>query len=97
MKSRRRIASPKAQERRLPIGLQQGFAISGMGFRHQFAQQQFSGPKCRNGSKATFSVPLADVRFTPESDRLLPFTSFSAAAIPGPGAVLSIRLDYRLT
>ena len=33
--------------------LQQGFAISEMGLGHHFAQQQFSEPKCRNGSFAT--------------------------------------------
>jgi hypothetical protein len=40
-----------------------------MGFNSQFALQQFSGPKCRNGSKATISASRRDVRYYPQSDR----------------------------
>src|SRR6516164_2105334 len=39
MKSRRRIASPKAGTTPTRTRLQQGFATGGMGFRRQFAQQ----------------------------------------------------------
>jgi hypothetical protein len=40
-KSRRRIAHPKAKDYAdFQLGLQQGFAIGGMGFRGQFALQQ---------------------------------------------------------
>jgi hypothetical protein len=49
--------------------LQQGFALDDMGFRRNFAKQQFGGPKCRNGSKATISAPRPDVRCYPQSDR----------------------------
>ena len=41
------------------------------GSRIIFAQQHFSGPKCRDGSKATMSVPRHDVRYSPNSDHLL--------------------------
>ena len=33
-----------------------------------FAQQQFGGPKCRNGSFMSFWAGPADVGFAPESD-----------------------------
>jgi len=51
------------------MSLQQGFASTGMGPRHHFAEQQFGRPKCRKGSKATISTPWCDVRFTPNNDR----------------------------
>jgi hypothetical protein len=37
-------------------------------FNGHFAQQQSGGPKCREGSKASFSVLWSDVRYYPESD-----------------------------
>jgi hypothetical protein len=40
-----------------------------MGLGDHFAQQQFNGPTCRNGSKATILGGLADVRYYPQSDR----------------------------
>src|SRR5215467_12830371 len=56
MKSRRRIAAPKAQSLcGLCFGttqLQQGFPPGGMGFDRHFAWQQSSGPNVRFGSKA---------------------------------------------
>src|SRR6516165_1490440 len=57
MKSRRRIAAPKAQSLcGLCFGttqLQQGFPPGGMGFDRHFAWQQSSGPNVRFGSKRT--------------------------------------------
>jgi hypothetical protein len=51
------------------MGLQQGFTTGEMGLNGHFAQQQFSGPKCRYGSKATFPTPPGHVRYYPQSDR----------------------------
>jgi len=42
-----------------------------MGLKHRFVPQRFSGATWRNGSKAAFPTQSSDVRFTPESDRLL--------------------------
>jgi hypothetical protein len=60
MKSRRCIASPKAQDHAYwgSIGwqLQQGWAIDEMGFGGQFAQQQSRASHVRFGSKA--DMPL---------------------------------------
>src|SRR6516164_1303380 len=71
MKSRRRVAAPKAQSLcGLCFGttqLQQGFPPGGMGFDCHFAWQQSSGPNVRFGSKADIAACLINVRFTPKS------------------------------
>jgi hypothetical protein len=73
MKSRRRIAAPKAQSLcGLCFGttqLQQGFPPGGMGFDRHFAWQQSSGPNVRFGSKADIAAPPTNVCFTPKSGR----------------------------
>jgi hypothetical protein len=48
MKSRRRIAFPRAGTTPISTRLQQGFAMDEMGF----AQRQFGAPNVRFGSKA---------------------------------------------
>jgi hypothetical protein len=71
MKSRRRIAAPKAQSLcGLCFGttqLQQGFAAGGMGSNRHFAGQQFSEWNVRFGSEADISQQPIDVCFTPKS------------------------------
>jgi hypothetical protein len=67
MKSRRRIALPKAGTTPTWTQLQQGFAAAGMGSARYFAWQQSSGPNVRFGSKADIGSASVDVRFTPES------------------------------
>src|SRR5262249_36643761 len=57
MKSRRRIAFPKAGTTPIGARLQQGFATSEMGFRGQFAQQQSQAAHVRFGSKADIAAP----------------------------------------
>jgi hypothetical protein len=56
MKSRRRIAFPKAQLRDLALQLQQGFATREIGFRDQVAQQQSRAAHVRFGSKADMTL-----------------------------------------
>jgi hypothetical protein len=67
MKSRRRIACPKAQDYANDDRLHQGFTTCGMGFTGQFAQQQSWAAHVRFGSKADIDARLFDVRFTPKS------------------------------
>jgi hypothetical protein len=67
MKSRRRIAFPKAGTSLIRTRLQQGFAERGMGSDRHFAWQQSSGPNVRFGSKADIAASPTNVRFTPES------------------------------
>jgi hypothetical protein len=67
MKSRRRIASPKAGTTPTRTRLQQGFATGGMGFRGQFAQQHSETAHVRFGSKADIGLGWRHVRFTPKS------------------------------
>jgi hypothetical protein len=49
------------------MGLQQGFATTGMGSNRHFAWQQSSRPNVRFGSKADIEAGPLNVRFTPES------------------------------
>jgi hypothetical protein len=66
-KLHRRIACPSGLG---PRGLRSnGFSTGETGFDGHFAQQQFSGAKCRYGSKATFPTPSRHVRSYPQSDR----------------------------
>jgi hypothetical protein len=67
MKSRRRIAFPRAGTTPTRTRLQQGFAIGGMGSDRHFAQQQSSGPNVRFGSKADIAERETNVRYSPES------------------------------
>jgi hypothetical protein len=67
MKSRRRIALPKAGTTPSRTQLQQGFATGETGFGGQFAQQQSCAPHVRFGSKADMTACLDDVRFAPKS------------------------------
>ena len=71
MKSRRRIAAPKAQSLCglcfRTTQLQQGFPPGGMRFDRHFAWQQSSGPNVRFGSKADIAAPPTNVCFTPKS------------------------------
>jgi len=67
MKSRRRIALPKAGTTPSRTQLQQGFATGETGFGGQFAQQQSCAPHVRFGSKADIDVCRLHVRFTPKS------------------------------
>jgi hypothetical protein len=75
MKSRRRIAAPKAQSLcGLCFGttqLQQGFMTGGIGSDRHVAWQQSSGLNVRFGSKADIHPPSTDVRFTPKSGHWL--------------------------
>jgi len=57
------------------------------GSRIIFAQQHFSGPKCRDGSKATMSVPRHDVRYSPNSDHLLRGSKVTLCAISDQSAM----------
>ena len=70
MKSRRRIAAPKAQGLcGLCFGmrLQQGFTTGGMGCARHLAWQQSSRPNVRFGSKADIGGRLGNVRSTSKS------------------------------
>jgi hypothetical protein len=74
-KSRRRIAHPKAEDYAdFQLGLQQGFAIGGMGFRGQFALQQSQAVHVRFGSKADIGLAAVMSALPPKAR-----TSFTAA------------------
>jgi hypothetical protein len=76
--------------------LQQKLARGGTGLQSDFAEQQFNEPKCRNGSKTSFPTRSRDVRFTPESDRLLRRKEMTLCAISDQSAVQqnSASLDH---
>jgi len=76
MKSRRRIACPRARAN-ATAQLQQGFPAGGTGVAHHFAQQHLSRSKCRNRSLASFSTLWSHVRCYPQSD---PIATFRAVA-----------------
>jgi hypothetical protein len=70
MKSRRRIACPKAQDHAdFQKGLQQGFTTGGIGSDRQFCVA--TTIRTGFGSKAGIQPCLSDVRFTPESGHSL--------------------------
>jgi hypothetical protein len=71
IKSRRRIASPKARnyfDLAFNTAITAGIRERQNGFGGLFAQQQLRAAKCRYGSSATDFGCLRHVRFTPESD-----------------------------
>ena len=79
MKSRRRIAFPKALLRRRWFAtrrLQQGFTTGGMGFSAQFAQRQIEAAHVRFGSLAGIARCQVDVRFTPKSGHQFWFSAW---------------------
>jgi len=67
MKSRRRIALPKAGTTPTRTRLQQGFAIDEMGFRVKLHGGNREGSNVRFGSLADIPGVLRDVRFAPKS------------------------------
>jgi hypothetical protein len=98
MKSRRRIACPKAQDH-ADIGLiTSGIGDERNGVRRPFAQQQFVESDVRFGSKADIARCQIDVRFTPKSGHSISVSECPLCAKSGHNIIsvlLEICLDSR--
>jgi hypothetical protein len=84
MNSRRRIASPPRLHYN---GITAGIWDQRNGAKRPFAPQQFLAAHVRFGSFSTISVTWLDVRFTPNSDRLLRRREVTLCAISDQSAV----------
>jgi hypothetical protein len=96
MNSRRRIARPQGLRLRHDVDYSRERHPVERGSTIIFAQQQFSSPKCRNGSKASFPTDPTMSALTPSATAIV--TPVGGHNVPIPTKVqrseISLKIVY---